>query len=101
MARDILRGCAPWLLADAVRAAADASSARRRRIPLLKLAIFPGQHHIRKASLVLTAADRNGSGPRLEIQTTGSNRRLHETAWRRPLEIDLLRYGLAETQTPE
>jgi len=47
------------------------------------------------------AADKKGNGPRLEIQATGSNRRLHEAAWRRPFEIDLLRCGFAETQTPE
>src|SRR5262249_9829716 len=57
MAREILRDCAPWLLADTVRAAAESSPGRRRKVPVLKLAIFPGQHHIRKASLVLTAGD--------------------------------------------
>jgi hypothetical protein len=101
LAREILRECAPWLLAGAVRTAAESDPGRRRKIPVLKLAIFPGQHHVRKASLVLTAADRNGNAPSLQIQTTGSDRRLHETAWRRPLEVDLLRYGLSEPQSAE
>jgi hypothetical protein len=96
-----MRTCAPWLLAgatqrEAARIAAWAAekSSRRRRRPVLKLLIFPGQHHSRKASLILTSADLEGTRPRLEIQATASNARLHESAWKRPLEIDLARYRL-------
>jgi hypothetical protein len=55
-----MRACAPWLLAKATRSEVDRIAAwaaenrsRRRRFPALKLLIFPGQHHIRKASLIV------------------------------------------------
>jgi hypothetical protein len=98
---DWMRSCAPWLLGEATRREAERIAAwaaekksRRRRLPVLKLLIFPGQHHSRKASLVLTSTDLEGNCPRLEIQATGGNTRLHESAWKRPLEIDLLRYAV-------
>lgn len=96
-----MRACAPWLLGHATRreaeriaALAAAKSGRKRRRPALKLLIFPGQHHSRKASLILTSADLDGMRPRLEIQATASNTRLHESPWKRPLEFDLARYRL-------
>jgi hypothetical protein len=99
--RDWMRACAPWLLGNATRREAERIAAwaaekksRRRRLPALKLLVFPGQHHSRKASLILTSADLEGTRPRLEIQATASNARLHESAWKRPLEIDLARYQL-------
>jgi len=99
--QDWIRACAPWLLGTATRREAERIAAwaadkrgRRRRLPVLKLLIFPGQHHSRKASLILTSADLEGTRPRLEIQATASNARLHESGWKRPLEIDLARYHL-------
>ena len=99
--QDWLRDCAPWLVAAATRREAERLAAwtaekrgRRRRLPVLKLLIFPGQHHSRKASLVLTSTDMEGMCPRLEMQATASNARLHESAWRRELALDLARYGL-------
>jgi hypothetical protein len=96
-----MRACAPWLLGNATRREAERiavwaaeKKSRRRRLPVLKLLVFPGQHHSRKASLILTSADLEGTRPRLEIQATASNARLHESAWKRPLEIDLARYSL-------
>jgi hypothetical protein len=99
--QDWMRACAPWLLGDATRCEAERIAAwaaekkgRRRRLPVLKLMIFPGQHHSRKASLILTSVDLEGARPRLEIQATASNARLHESAWKRSLEIDLEHYHL-------
>jgi hypothetical protein len=96
-----MRACAPWLLGQATRREAErianwaaAKKTRRRRLPELKLLIFPGQHHSRKASLILTSSDLEGTSPRLEIRATASNSRLHESAWKRSLEIDLARYRL-------
>lgn len=104
--QDWLRSCAPWLVAQATRREAERIAAwtaekkgRRRRLPLLKLLIFPGQHHSRKASLVLTSTDMEGWCPRLEMQATASNARLHESAWRRELELDLARYRLERPAT--
>jgi hypothetical protein len=99
--RDWMRACAPWLLGKATEREAERLAAwaaekrgRRRRFPELKLLIFPGQHHSRKASLILTSEHLNGKQPRLVIRATGSNTRLYESAWKRPLAIDLARYGL-------
>jgi hypothetical protein len=99
--QDWMRACAPWLLGKATRHEAERIAdwaaekrSRRRRLPVLKLLVFPGQHHSRKASLILTAADLEGIRPRLEIQATASNARLHESAWKRLPEIDLARYEL-------
>jgi hypothetical protein len=98
---DWMRACAPWLLGKATRREAERiavwaaeKKSRRRRLPVLKLLIFPGQHHIRKASLLLTSTDLEGTRPRLEIQASGSNARLYESAWKRPLEIDFARYEI-------
>lgn len=98
--QDWMRECAPWLLGSAVKQEAERIAAwsaekkgRRRRPPLLKLLIFPGQHHSRKASLMLTS-DLDGTKPQLVMDATAGNTRLHESGWKRPLEIDLARYQL-------
>jgi hypothetical protein len=97
--QDWMRACAPWLIGNSTRREAERianwaaeKKGRKRRLPVLKLLIFPGQHHSRKASLILTSADLEGRRPRLEIQATASNARLHESGWKRPLELDLARY---------
>jgi hypothetical protein len=97
---DTLRESAPWLLARAVldeserlqRWAAQ-KKGRARRAPDLKLVIFPGQQHARKASLMLTG-DEDGQNPRLVIEATASNARLPDTAWKRPLAVDIVRRGV-------
>jgi hypothetical protein len=83
-----MRVCAPWLLSRATRQEAERIAvwaaekrSRRRRPPVLKLFIFPGQHHSRKASLILTSTDLEGLQPRLEIRATASNARLYESGW--------------------
>jgi hypothetical protein len=95
-----LRQAAPWLLpravaeeAERLRQWAAGKKGRRRRAVSLKLVIFPGQFHSRKASLMLTG-DVDGGSPRFVIDATASNARLHETAWKRPLSVDLDRYGV-------
>jgi hypothetical protein len=101
-----LRQSAPWLLAGAaldeaerLRAWAAEKNSRPRREPKLKLVIFPGQRHQRKASLVLTA-NEDGRQPCLVIETTASNARLADAAWKRPLEVDFLRYGVQVPAIP-
>lgn len=64
---------------------------RREPIPILP---FPLQRHTRKAHLALDL--RDSLRPRLTIDTSGSPRRLPIPAWRRPVEVDLLRAGLLE-----
>jgi hypothetical protein len=95
-----LRQAAPWLLSKAVadeaerlRQWASEKSNRRKRSPSLKLFIFPGQHHARKASLML-AGDINGRNPRFVIEATASNARLHDTAWKLPFAVQCLRNGV-------
>ena len=97
---DTLRASAPWLLPCAVaeeaarigRWAAE-KKGRKRRAVILKLAIFPGQHHSRKACLVL-AGGIDGSRPTIDIETTASNARLHDTGWRRSIAVDMERRGM-------
>ena len=95
-----LRQSAPWLFPKAVRDEAerlanwaDRKRGRHRGAPSLKLMIFPGQFHSRKASLMLIG-DRDGENPRLVIEATASNARLHDTAWKRPIAVDFLRLGV-------
>jgi len=95
---DALRESAPWLLRKAVKDAADQSRSAKKRSsrlepPMLKLVIFPGEVSARKASLFLTGDD-DGRNPRLVIYRSGSNARLHETAWKRPIEVDFERYDV-------
>ena len=95
-----LRESAPWRLP---RAAAEESGRLSRLTgkkpvkgaPRWKLAIFPGQHHARKASLMLTA-DKDGQNPRFVIEATASNARLADTSWKRPIEMDFQRYGIGD-----
>jgi hypothetical protein len=95
-----LRQSAPWRLPGAVldeaerigRWAAQKKS-RGRRAPNMKLVIFPGQQHARKASLMLTG-DVDGRNPRLLIEATASNARWPDTAWKRPIAVDFLRRGV-------
>jgi hypothetical protein len=62
---------------------------RREPIPLIP---FPLQRHVRKAHVALVL--RDGSKPRLTIDTTGSGNRLPLSVWQRPCDVDLLRTGL-------
>ncbi len=101
-----LRQSAPWLLPRAVLDEAERlarwaaqKKGRQRRAPDLKLVIFPGQHHMRKASLMLTG-DVDGRNPRLVIEATASNARIPDTAWKRPLVVDFIRRGVSFPTIP-
>jgi hypothetical protein len=52
----------------------------RRPSDGIRLFTLPGQRQLRKASIVLVPTDP----PRLELQWTGSNRRLYHLLWERP-----------------
>src|SRR5262249_50759667 len=68
----VLWECAPWRLASALE------EYEEPRV----LSLLPGQRHQRKAAFVLT---RGPTGPQIDIEYTGSNRRVPESAWRREL----------------
>ncbi|HET6250551.1 MAG TPA: hypothetical protein VFE47_22885 [Tepidisphaeraceae bacterium] len=96
-----IRESAPWRLGPTFDAEVarleewvNAKPRRRFHTPMLRLAIFPGQFHIRKASLMLTG-NQDGSGLHFLIEATGSNARPADAAWKRPLEVDLAWYGLS------
>lgn len=76
-----LRHAAPWRFASAL------ATGKRWR-----LLWFPHQTQQRKASLMLTRANKRLRTPALEIEWTASNTLLVETAWERPLELDLKRF---------
>jgi hypothetical protein len=93
-----LRQSAPWLLAGAphlekerIRSCTGIKPGARALD--WKLAIFPGQSHLRKASLVLKV-EKNGSNPRFVIEATASHARLADTSWKRPIEVDFARHGI-------
>jgi hypothetical protein len=97
---DTLRQSAPWKLPQSLIQEAERlnhwtsqKKSRYPRPPFLKLAIFPNQHYARKTSLILTG-DIDGRNPRLIIEETGSNSRLHYTGWKRSIAIDFSRYGI-------
>lgn len=97
-----LRQSAPWLLAGTVaeewgRIARYTDKKPPKRAPSWKLAIFPGQFHARKASLML-AADRDGRNPRFVMEATASNARLADTSWKRPIAVDFARYGIGPSR---
>jgi hypothetical protein len=96
-----LRGAAPWRFADIIaaevakgRAWAAAKRGRRFRAPRLRLIALPHQTQQSKAALMLVAAGPDYATPRLEIEATASNARLAEWRWRRPMDLDLARFGL-------
>jgi hypothetical protein len=103
---ETLRQSAPWLLARAVFDEAERlrkwksqKKGRPKRLPYLKLAIFPGQFHARKASLMLVG-DEDGTNPRLAIEATASNARLPIVAWQRPVAVDFFRRGIPFPTAP-
>lgn len=98
-----MRRCAPWHLLPSLHTAiervepwASANRGRRTRIPTFRLSMLRGQKDARKVSLLLSATDRKIAHAEFELGQTGSNRKLAEICWQRPLEIDLLRYGITD-----
>src|SRR5262249_22114381 len=63
-----------------------------------RLFTLGGQHHIRKASLMLARAR---AGLELRIEHTGTNARLPRVAYCRLLEQDLARFEIAAPEIPE
>lgn len=95
--------CAPWLLRPSLRAAANAvepwhsaDRGKQTKVPTFRLYALRGQRDARKTSLMLSAEDRTIQQARFDLEQTGSNRRLPEICWRRPVEIDFLRFGVQE-----
>lgn len=98
---DTLRLAAPWKLERALTSEWDRRNRARRR-PLksldLHLATFPGQRHQRMSRLAVWRTP--GHPPRIGLETTASNLRLHHEAWQRPLWMDLRWYGVDAAATP-
>jgi hypothetical protein len=67
---------------------------RRWSAPSLRLFWLPHQTQQSKGAVMLRPRERDGSRPRLELEWSASNARLPAEAWQRPLEMDLLRFGL-------
>jgi hypothetical protein len=99
--QDALRRAALWrwepLLRDAMAARERWVAEKRSRRwspPILRLFWLPHQTQQAKEAVMLRARERDGSEPWLELESSAHNARLPAVAWQRPLEIDLLRFGL-------
>jgi hypothetical protein len=66
--------------------------------PSLRLFWLPHQTQQVKGAVMLRARERDGSQPILDLEWSASNARLPAVAWQRPLELDLLRFGLVAEQ---
>jgi uncharacterized protein (TIGR02996 family) len=96
--RRALWEAAPWRFARALQdeqARLDAwrqeRAGRARKTPQPRLFILPGAPHARKPGLMLLSGS-NGV-PRLAFQFTAANVVLPETAWKRPVELDIARWS--------
>jgi hypothetical protein len=99
--QEALRASALWRFPPLVQQATAAREAwvaekrsRRWSPPLLRLFWLPHQTQQSKESVVLVPRGRTDPRPRLDVESSAHNARLPAVAWRRPLEIDLLRFGL-------
>lgn len=98
-----LRESAPWLfpkaVKDAIQAHANWASKKKGRnkhfVPDLRLIILPGQFRQQKACLSFTA-EPDGSDMQITTSLTGSNARLAETNWKRPICVDFERFGITK-----
>jgi hypothetical protein len=100
--RRALWEAAPWRFAEGLEAAQARLDAwrqerpgRERKTPQMRLIILPGSKHARKPCLMLECAA--GGGPRLAIHFTASNVACPESEWKRPVELDIARWGGAGT----
>ncbi len=96
--RRALRRAAPWRFratADRIRASRARPDPRAPGEIWIRLFALPHQRHQRKASLMLVS-DRE-KRLSLDLDWTGSNARLRETLWTRPIEQDLRRLGLMDS----
>jgi hypothetical protein len=97
--RTLLRLSAPWRFKATLEAELAARIARGVKKPRpikLRIAALPHQAYISKYSLMLVGSGPDGLTPRLEGEATGWDARLADVLWRRPLELDLLRFGLSK-----
>ena len=99
--QEALHAAALWRFAPLLAAAAADRArwlaekrGRRRPLPSLRLVRLPKQTIQRKAVLVLAAREPDGGRPVLTLEWTGANDLLPAAAWRRDLDLDLLRFGL-------
>jgi hypothetical protein len=76
-----LRSAAPWRFVAAL--------AGEKRLRLLW---FPHQPYQSKASLMLVWANKRAGKVGLAIEWTASNKLFAETAWKRPPDLDLIRF---------
>ena len=94
-----LRGSAPWLLARAperselVQAEWRKGSARRTAASRLRLLELGGQNQQRRPGVFLTPGT---NAPRLILDWSRSNARVPAHTWVRPVDYDLVRFGLIE-----
>jgi uncharacterized protein (TIGR02996 family) len=79
--RRALLEAAPWRFAAGLAQGPD---------KLQRLFIFPGSKHARKPGLAIV----RGEPPRLRVEFTAANTVFPETWWRRPVELDIARWGL-------
>jgi hypothetical protein len=91
---------APWILeetmareAQQLKEWADAKKGRKPKLPMVKLINMPGSYGARKPGLFLSS-DPIGKKLNLSIQFSGSNKRLHESGWKRPLAVDFIRHQI-------
>jgi hypothetical protein len=85
---------APWRFAGALAAVEAAGPRPRRGRRALRLSALPWGTGVKRPALFLTAGAR---GPRLELQLSGSSAILAHAAWKRPPELDFVRFGIART----
>ena len=99
--QEAVRDAALWrlgpLLVDAAAARARwlaEKRGRKRPLPELRLLRLPKQTWQRKAVLTVAARVADGGHPWLTLTWTGAEDRLPAVAWRRDVDLDLLRLGL-------
>ena len=87
--RRALWQCAPWKIARLVAE----RSASAKKAPRLRLFALPMQPQQSKTSLMLVAAGKSKT-PTFDVEGNGSNLRLAELLWQRPVDLDIRRFGL-------
>jgi hypothetical protein len=93
--QDACRFCAPWLIKRLMTPTDEAADKKRKaKTPRYRLFALPHQPQVSKTSLMLTADNAKGANPRFELEGVGSNTRLAEILWKRPIDMDIQRFGL-------
>ena len=99
--QEALRASALWRFPPLVQKAAAARErwvaekrSRRWTRPILRLFWLPHQTQQSKESVILVPRSRTDLRPLLDLESSAHNARLPAVTWQRPVEIDLLRFGL-------